>query len=235
MTSIRLNIEQGNALNREGGNLQMSFCKVPPDARHWVPARQELWLGWEEGSRLRALILPHRRTYTFWSNTTFIRSLTFGFSLELQRVWTAQKNNKEDRISSFFGPSENFSRWTFWPMHKCALIHADASGGSEVFVFILSLLFMNMLLNKLTGNKCLSVAAEYNVPMLIEYVRPQKPVWKWGDEENHIHMSQLRQVQRQAGDSVWLTEYLYINMNLMVPLTCPTGQTRSGTHLWRQT
>lgn len=96
MTPIRLNIEQGSALNREVGNLQMSFCKVSPDARPWVPARQELWPVQEEWSWLCALILPHRRTYTSWTKRTFIWALTFDISFVLQGVWAAQsviKNN----------------------------------------------------------------------------------------------------------------------------------------------
>lgn len=133
----------------------MSFCKVSPDARQWVPARRELWLGWKEGSQLRALILPHRRTYTFWTKMTFFRFLTLSLSLDLQR--TAQKSNKEDTISFFFRPSENFSCWTVWPMHKCALIHRCLRVFWG-FLFILSFLFTNMLLNKLTST-CLSVDA----------------------------------------------------------------------------
>lgn len=166
----------------------MSFCKVPPDARHWVPARQDLWLGWEEGCWLRALILSHRGMYTFWTNATFIHSLTFSFSLKLQRVRTAQKITKNPQYPPFPALREFFTL-NFLAYAQMCTYSRRYLRGFWGFVFILSLLFMNMLLNKLTVNKCLSVGAEYNVSTLVEYVRPQKPVWNWGDEENHIHMS----------------------------------------------
>lgn len=170
MTPIRLNIEHGNALNKEVGNLQMSFCKVSPDARQWVPARQELWPVQEEGSWLCALILPHRRTYTLWAKRAFIRALTFGISFVLQGVWAAQSMIKNNPL--FWSIAEFFQAEHFGPFlaKMCSCLHRCLRR-CWGFGFILSFLFMHLPLKKLTSSKrrvwCMSV---------LEYVRTQEPV-----------------------------------------------------------
>lgn len=98
-------------------------------------------------------------------------------------------------------------------MHKRALLPADASGASGVH------------------------------PLITFHV--QAPKWPWicrtpesslrvkGWRKSHPYV--VTWTETETGGRPWLTEHLHTNTNLMVPLTCPKGQTHSGTHLWRQT